>query len=608
MKQVTLIVFLTFGLIDLFGQVSDSVISAKVDSGYDFAEFGKNLPEARRIAQELITIGETQNSYEAAVRGYFIMGEIHYNLPSKDSAVYWYDRVKNLANIESNKVDEGRAIRSKGTIYFEQGEYDKALSSYDSSLAIWIELADTARIIYTLEYRAWLNNQAERTTTSMNDYLECLEYCLAFKDSSSEAQVYNGLAILHKKQENYELADSYSYKAIEIFEAINYDFGISMAKGNLAVSYKSQGLYDEAYQIYEENLIAYDGSKYKFGILSCYSNMAICSNLMGNYDRAIDEARTAVEMSKEMGIPEVEADAFIELAKSYLGKGVAKSALRFALESLEISKGLVSLEKRREAHLTLSDVYANQDDFDLALDHFKSYKLINDSILNIDKSTLVLDLQEKYEASERGKEINKLKAEAEIDEVKRDAIIVVLFVVILAAILIVNREIRRRKKAKALHAAELKLIEIERSRLKDELAFKKRELTALALQIAQKNEMIKEIKNEILMMDSENEVNYNSINSKFDFANQLDKSWDQFTIAFREINATFFNKITEQYPDISKNELRLCALLKMKLSSKDIASILNISDEGIKKARYRLRKKMGMETSDNLEAHIYSFS
>jgi tetratricopeptide (TPR) repeat protein len=584
------------------------VINSKIDSGYNFADYSNNLKEARRIVNELLEIGNEQKLDSVLMCTYFIMGSIHYNLPTKDSALYYFEKARQIALQNNDRIGEGRAIRSKGIIHFEMGSYNKALANFDSSLSIYYDIQDSANIIRTLLERTWLNNQAEKTSEALKDYLSGLDYAIAFKDTISQAQFYDGLSILHKKQKNYEVADAYSEKCIALYALLKDEFKAAMAKSNLALSYKAQGYYEKAYAIYIENLLIYDEFNFNYGLMSCYNNMAICSNLMGKYKRALEEGLTGLKISHRLGAKEAEADVSIEIGKAYLALGNTKKALDFSLQSLSLANGLVTLEKRRDAHKILSDVYMTIDDYQLALEHFKSFKLVNDSIFNINKSDLVLNLQEKYETAQREKEINELKAEAEISELKRRSIVIVLIIVIIAAILIINREIRRRKKAKALHAVELKLNELEKQRLADELAFKKRELTALALQIAQKNEMFKELKNDLVATDSEDKINYRQLYKKLDLEKQVDKSWEQFIRAFTETNASFFKELTKQYPEMTKSELRLCALLKMKLSSKDIASILNISDQGIKKARYRLRKKMGMDTQDNLESAIISLN
>jgi DNA-binding CsgD family transcriptional regulator len=68
-----------------------------------------------------------------------------------------------------------------------------------------------------------------------------------------------------------------------------------------------------------------------------------------------------------------------------------------------------------------------------------------------------------------------------------------------------------------------------------------------------------------------------------------------------DVHKDFNSKVMRNYPDVTNNDLRLMSLLKMNLSSKEIANILNISIDGVKKARYRLRKKLNLSTEDSLQ-------
>jgi DNA-binding CsgD family transcriptional regulator len=88
---------------------------------------------------------------------------------------------------------------------------------------------------------------------------------------------------------------------------------------------------------------------------------------------------------------------------------------------------------------------------------------------------------------------------------------------------------------------------------------------------------------------------------------QDDEQWEQFATEFSNLNQGFLDKLTAIYGSFSKSEIRLISLLKMSLSSKDIADTLNISDAGIKKARYRLRKKLKLESEEDIQAYLISF-
>lgn len=86
-----------------------------------------------------------------------------------------------------------------------------------------------------------------------------------------------------------------------------------------------------------------------------------------------------------------------------------------------------------------------------------------------------------------------------------------------------------------------------------------------------------------------------------------DEGWDKFEENFNLVYDNFMKRLTERFPDLKMNDRKLCAYLRMGLSSKEMASLLNTSVRSIETARYRLRKKLGMEQGDNLAGFIQSF-
>src|SRR5699024_7119713 len=85
-----------------------------------------------------------------------------------------------------------------------------------------------------------------------------------------------------------------------------------------------------------------------------------------------------------------------------------------------------------------------------------------------------------------------------------------------------------------------------------------------------------------------------------DYSFSLDQDWEQFRLYFEEVHTGFLDALKKQYPELTANELRLSALVKLSLTSKEIATILGITPDSVKTARYRLRKKLGMKTEENL--------
>jgi len=88
---------------------------------------------------------------------------------------------------------------------------------------------------------------------------------------------------------------------------------------------------------------------------------------------------------------------------------------------------------------------------------------------------------------------------------------------------------------------------------------------------------------------------------------KMDEDWEHFTIHFDKVHNDFFVALKERHPNLTPNELKLCAYLRMSLSTKEMAQLMNISVRGVEISRYRLRKKLRIPTETNLFNYLLDF-
>ncbi len=130
-----------------------------------------------------------------------------------------------------------------------------------------------------------------------------------------------------------------------------------------------------------------------------------------------------------------------------------------------------------------------------------------------------------------------------------------------------------------------------------------------AILIGNKNNSLLIILNELqlLKQDYETGKRHQRIIESIKSIIHSTREWDLFDYYFDDANKDFREFVQRRYPKITSNELRLMSLMKIKLSNIEIGNTLNISQEGVKKARYRLRKKLGLKTSESLGQFIITF-
>jgi len=129
-------------------------------------------------------------------------------------------------------------------------------------------------------------------------------------------------------------------------------------------------------------------------------------------------------------------------------------------------------------------------------------------------------------------------------------------------------------------------------------------LAASTMSIVKKNELLNAIKKELDSDTQENELK--SVIKIIDKNLNPKKDWEFFREAFNNADKDFLKKIKELHPKLTPNDLKLCAYLRLNLSSKEIAPLLNISVRSVEIKRYRLRKKMELEHEESLVEYILS--
>jgi len=182
-----------------------------------------------------------------------------------------------------------------------------------------------------------------------------------------------------------------------------------------------------------------------------------------------------------------------------------------------------------------------------------------------------------------------------------------LILLIFALLLFRNWGIRqtRRKEKEEREKRERELIRLRNEKLNAEVSHKSEELANSTMSIIKKNEFLLELKRIIINQKEQLGSRYpdkyhQHILNKIDNNISSSDDWKLFEINFERAHEQFLKKIKDDFPGLTPKDLRLCAYLRMNLSSKEIAPLLGISVRGVENHRYRLRKKIGLEHDDNL--------
>ena len=148
------------------------------------------------------------------------------------------------------------------------------------------------------------------------------------------------------------------------------------------------------------------------------------------------------------------------------------------------------------------------------------------------------------------------------------------------------------------------LMAVENNKLQNDIESKNRELAISTMSMIKKNQFLSKIKSDLKKSESGDKI--------FSVIKMIDRNlnnkddWKFFEEAFNNADKDFLKKVKSSHPSLTNNDLRLCAYLRLNLSSKDIAPLLNISLSSVEIKRYRLRKKMQLTHNEGLTDHLLS--
>jgi ligand-binding sensor domain-containing protein/DNA-binding CsgD family transcriptional regulator len=157
---------------------------------------------------------------------------------------------------------------------------------------------------------------------------------------------------------------------------------------------------------------------------------------------------------------------------------------------------------------------------------------------------------------------------------------------------------------------EKEIIRLQNEKLENEILLKTRELADTSLHLVERNEALLKVKESLQRLYRDTPQGANDLKRTLQLINEVernDDSWDKFASHFDEVNSNFLRNLRQAHPKLSSTDLKLCAYLELNLASKEIAQLMNISVRGVEIGRYRLRKKLGLETGQSLQEFLEQY-
>lgn len=448
---------------------------------------------------------------------------------------------------------------------------------------------------------------------ALNYYLE--SYMLAVKRLKpiNEMVVLNNIAILYSKEKNFAKAREYFLKAYVIAKENNDGLKTGLYALNLGNLENECGNLKKAREYINESLPLVKGNHDYY--LLAQTGLADNDLLLGDAALALKRASALYKNVTDPGYNEIGASLLTVMIKAH-------RKLKNYPEAIAASQKLLNskpnLETRQTALELLSSIYANAGNYTAAL----RYK---DSVLAVDQRLDDVKNGRLYESSKVKFEMQNYRNRLAINEQKMAAehrlfyFIMAGALAVIVIVILVFRNISVRHKQRKLIAErhqqeailalekeknEHLLLEQqvrenetvmlkEQEKLKDEIEARNRKLSARALYLSGRNQLIEEViasLSQVAAPGTELAVPIKKLREHL----KADEEWTTFTTHFEEVNQGMLNRLRAEHPALNANDLRFLSYVYMNLSTKEISHLLNITPEACRKRRERISTKMGL--------------
>lgn len=515
-------------------------------------------------------------------------------------AKQYLDAEMDLAKSIDNKLFIGRTNINYGNFLFNT-------SKYEESILLYNRLIKDFEALDNPYYKSVALLNKGNSLRELGNYKEALEAHLkSLKITESISNNKENIAIsywnignLQGDIGNIEESTAYYKKSKKLFKELESESDTIILNLNIAQNLNDTSREREAIPLFKDAIGFFKKVNATRDLGKIYENLGICYKNLDSLNVSLNYFNKSLEIAKNNKETMVIGSNMRRIGQIYLKQNKANTALEYLKQSLAYSEETGAQNEMAENYLSLAEAYSNVGNYKAAFNSQLKYTNIHEKILNAENIEKMNELEIKYQSTQKEKELliknNEIKI---LDERKQKAesqrlfLLISLLGIVALALSVVYGLRQKMKRNKT-----------EREKLDASLQFKEKELTTHALHLAHKNEVLLDLKSQLkdLKTESGNTRQYQNIINNINLDINNDGNWEQFRTYFEEVHKDFNATVMKKFPEVSANDLRLMALLKMNLSSKEIASILNISPEGVKKARYRLRKKLNLSTEESLQ-------
>lgn len=350
-------------------------------------------------------------------------------------------RIYGQQGLELAKKDselEAYALHSIGSAHEAQGNYKQALEYETKALEIRRKIGDKKKIASTLNNTGIIHDERGDFKEALEYYHEAHQLFTEIGDQPSIAMVLVNIGIVLKEQKDYRTAINYYREASQVYKKLGKEFGMAACHANLGSVFFYLNEYDSTLHYSLLATQEFEQQNIKQFLPSSLTNAGMALHKLKRLKEAKEYLARAKKLNEEYNNKKELAFGIIYLAGIYREEGNTKEAETFAINGLNIAIRINAQQQVMEARQVLSDIYLSKGNPAKALDEYKKYTAVKDSLFNQEKSKQIAELQTRYETDKKEKEILLLRQENELKEsnLERNQIFFILLAIVIIGLIV----------------------------------------------------------------------------------------------------------------------------------------------------------------------------
>ncbi len=491
----------------------------------------------------------------------------------------------------------------KGVSYEKQSIFSEAIKFFDEGLNYAIQLKDKIREASFYVNLAAIADDTGETAEALELNQKALDIYVGQKNTDGMVEVYNNLGIIYSAKKEHSKAMDYYKKAAALNNATGNSVANARITNNIGLIFQEMFKPDSALVYFKKALSYIDSKRQKYGYALINNNLGISYRYTKQYDLALNHFTIAKQLQTELNDQYGLGLVNENIARVFFAQERYSESLKYLKIALGHAKQTDNLDLLNNIYEHLASSYAKLNDFKNAYLFQKQADAYDDSLHTKSISKEIAEVEVKYQVKQQQVENTLLKKDASLktellkNQRYTGLLIVSALLTMLGFVMVVYLRYRKKAETSKLQMQlNLEVANAETERNKAALMLAQEQLSSYTQLLLEKSRVIEDLNEREQATDSKRIDNeqerVHQLNILMQSRLLTEEDWEKFRRLFEKVHPTFFAKLNNSTA-LTPAETRLIALLKLGLSTKEIATMLCISIQTVYKTRQRLKAKIG---------------